>query len=204
MGNFEEQLGEGLATQLPRLGESQIAAALEEVNLHTAKFSPSGIQKIKKMFALALAAHLAKTNAPTNACSTTCTPTCASEHAKPKGKKYPICDLPYSATSYDESPTKSSAVPVQKWLRQHKKKAGWPDCSRYRVAQYGRHPFENLRQQGLICASCPKDKVLTVRFAEAKAGRCGVYNSDPQVFCTTLDKNTWNASPDDKNKICTK
>ena len=131
----EQQLGERSPSQ--KLGEiidTEMASSREG-------FSPAAKRTILRMLekvvhskgCRASSGHVTKNN-----CRTVCTAKCAKEHNKEGGKKYPICDLPYSVTSY-LSPEETRRANSHYYARRRQGRFTVKKLEvRYRCASYSR------------------------------------------------------------------
>ena len=141
--------------------------------------------------------------APT--CHTSCTETCAKEHAQ--GKKHPICDLPYSATSYDKTPQQHPDGEV-KIVKLNGKKITTRDklklarCKNQIKMKWGQRNF-------LTCTSCKSGNALVPFYANSRTGHCSPMVEHESVKCTNLGTGIAGPpgperNPMEKNVMCTK
>ena len=103
-GFSESRLGESASTSNSQMTITAPKELLKDVPAIMCAGWRAGVHKnnpaLKQLCLGVSAAENQSQKAPT--CHTSCTETCAEEHAQ--GKKHPICDLPYNATSYDKTP----------------------------------------------------------------------------------------------------
>ena len=141
-------------------------------------------------------------------CHTSCTETCAKEHAQ--GKKHPICDLPYSATSYDKTPQQHTdgKVKFNKRSPSARDKARLAGCKNQIEGKVGK--VEKSYRGNNSCTSCKRGTHAFVpRWANLRTGQCKPLVEQSSVQCTTLDRDYWDGTKKasngmEKNVICTK
>merc|ERR1711871_1603028 len=102
-----QKLGEIIDTEEARLGEEAQLSSRLQAQAFAKKFTSEGLTQVMdfirqevKVRTKARTPIKARTKAHKSNCRTVCTAKCAKEHNSKGGKKYPVCDLPYSVLSY--------------------------------------------------------------------------------------------------------
>ena len=133
--------------------------------------------------------------APPTRCST-CTAAC-------KRAKNPVCDLPYSAGSYDKKPKGDTKFSCNINC------GGW--WGKWWVAKSCKtQTTVGNKRSWTTCDSCKEGYALEVKFAKSRAGYCKPYTKEGRVACARLDsddptnlRDDVSAPPGD-NILCTK
>ena len=230
LGLASSKLADPLGFSESRLGESASTPNLEEITITAPKELlkdvpaimcagwRAGVHKdhpaVKQICLGVPTAENQGQKAPT--CHTSCTKACAEEHAQ--GKKHPICDLPYNATSYDKTPQKHSDGKVRivgktaEWgcrrgCDEKRAKTLIINCKTH-ISLSSTHLWKHegeLQRNHNTCTSCKSGSTLVPYFSKSRAGKCLPANEMAAVYCTRLDRdggqyNTTLA----KNVMCTK
>jgi len=221
LGLASSKLADPLGFSESRLGESASTPNLEEITITAPKELlkdvpaimcagwRAGVHKdhpaVKQICLGVPTAENQGQKAPT--CHTNCTKACAEEHAQ--GKKHPICDLPYNASSYDKTPQTHPDGEVKIVGKTGAKKLTANtliiNCKTH-ISLSSTHQKEGeLQRNHKTCTSCKSGSTLVPLFSKSRAGKCLPANEMAAVYCTRLDRdggqyNTTLA----KNVMCTK